>query len=560
MINSRRIWNDKRKCILYILCSFIVILIAYLPNLQKGIYTGMDLSFHLNRIDSLAEGLRNGVFPVKLHATRAYGYGYGVGFFYCNFFLYIPALLINLGMDLLTAYKIFLFMIYMGIFGAMFFSVRKLTDNSEAAFWAAAFYLFSSKVMGAVYITGAVGEITAYIFTPLAIAGIYTYLIKNEYPYMLMTGFLGLILSHTISTFLVLAVCAGIAFFYCGKLLKNKRKIVHLILAVICVASLTVGFWLPMFEQMRAQDLRVNYPWTVSENNVETISNILSGEYSLGRLMSIVFIINIFVILGLLIKKRKEEVKKVFVFVVIAAFMTFLTTYKYFWHVMNDELGIKFLQFPYRLFSSVTVLILFTFAMLYQGVKVRSSIKRIFVLAILCYGVYVSYETYSGYYLNVGYDEINMVVEGQYPGLGGGQEWLPAETDFTKLVDCTLAYDNEGNRTIGEKLNGCNIYTFVAEMSKEYYDVPCLWYKGFVAENSEGERLITDKETGMGLLRVYTSDKQEGEELITVYYEGTLIQKIAYIANIFGGALLIAYYILCKKDLLKIESDNQNMV
>ena len=37
----------------------------------------------------------------------ANGYGYGTGFFYPNFFLYIPAILGLLGVEFILAYKIF---------------------------------------------------------------------------------------------------------------------------------------------------------------------------------------------------------------------------------------------------------------------------------------------------------------------------------------------------------------------------------------------------------------------------------------------------------------------
>ena len=556
MLKSKEIWREKKKTILYILCGLLVILIAYLPNFQKGIYTGMDLSFHLNRIDSLAESLRNGIFPVKLHATRAFGYGYGVGFFYCNFFLYIPAIFINLGMELLTAYKLFLFMIYVAIFAAMFFSVIRLTNKPEAAFFSASLYLFSSKIMGAVYITGALGEITAYIFTPLAIAGMYLFLVKDEYPYMLMLGFSGLILSHTISTFLVVIVCAGVLLIYGKSVLKNRSKIVHLMMAVVCVAFITMGFWLPMFEQMRAQTLKVKHPWTIAVNNMETFSSIANGEYSLGWLITIVFVLNICGMICLLVVKKGKAIQKVLPFMSIAAIMMFVTTYDFFWHVMNNILEIRLLQFPYRLFSSVTVLILFSFGMLYHELCLRDELKRVFALGILCLGIYISYDTYSGYYLNNGFEEVENVVNGVYPGLGGGEEWLPVETDLAELIDATKAYDNEGNAYVGEKINGCNKFIFSADMSKEYYDVPCIWYKGFVAEDSQGKFLEIDKTRETGMLRIYISENRDCEETITVYYKGTLIQKIAYVGNVIGIGILIIYLLFCRKEVLKIKEDS----
>ena len=161
------------KKVLYILGGLLIIVIAYWTNFLPGLYEGSDLSFHLNRIDSLAESLRNGVFPVKLHATRAFGYGYGVGFFYCNFFLYLPALLINCGMSLLASYKIFRFLIYIAMYVAMGFVVFKLTNNVEIAFMVSSIYIISEKVIGVMYNSGGLSEAVALVFLPLAIGGMY---------------------------------------------------------------------------------------------------------------------------------------------------------------------------------------------------------------------------------------------------------------------------------------------------------------------------------------------------------------------------------------------------
>lgn len=46
---------------------------------------GSDAPFHLARIESLNQALQMGIFPVKVHPSLAYSYGYGVGIFYPDF-------------------------------------------------------------------------------------------------------------------------------------------------------------------------------------------------------------------------------------------------------------------------------------------------------------------------------------------------------------------------------------------------------------------------------------------------------------------------------------------
>lgn len=49
---------------------------ACMPLLWRGVYDGHDLLFHLNRIEGIASGLRNGQFPVRIHSSTLLGYGY----------------------------------------------------------------------------------------------------------------------------------------------------------------------------------------------------------------------------------------------------------------------------------------------------------------------------------------------------------------------------------------------------------------------------------------------------------------------------------------------------
>ena len=89
-----------KRSLLTIFIAAAAILIAILPAFRSGVYVHGDLGFHLGRIESLYEGLRAGVFPLKVHFTLANGYGYGEGFFYPDALLYYPALLRFTGLSL----------------------------------------------------------------------------------------------------------------------------------------------------------------------------------------------------------------------------------------------------------------------------------------------------------------------------------------------------------------------------------------------------------------------------------------------------------------------------
>ena len=80
---------------------------ACMPLLWRGVYDGHDLLFHLNRIEGIASGLRNGQFPVRIHSSTLLGYGYAAPEFYPELFLYFPAALRNLGVSLSASVRVF---------------------------------------------------------------------------------------------------------------------------------------------------------------------------------------------------------------------------------------------------------------------------------------------------------------------------------------------------------------------------------------------------------------------------------------------------------------------
>ena len=92
---------------------FVVILVGVLffcrPYFQEGFVQGSDGLFHLARIASIVDSVENGVFPPKLRPILMKTYGYGVGFFYPDLFLYIPAAIMAIfNLEVMTAYKAYL--------------------------------------------------------------------------------------------------------------------------------------------------------------------------------------------------------------------------------------------------------------------------------------------------------------------------------------------------------------------------------------------------------------------------------------------------------------------
>ena len=86
-----------------------VLLIPEIPHAH-------DLTFQLSRISSIADAFKLREIP-RVYPNYFEGYGYANGLFYGDILLYIPALLVVLGMKIVTAYKWFLLLLTIATMG-----------------------------------------------------------------------------------------------------------------------------------------------------------------------------------------------------------------------------------------------------------------------------------------------------------------------------------------------------------------------------------------------------------------------------------------------------------
>lgn len=541
---------DGRKKEHFFCVSLLVlmILIIYAPHFQTGIHRGLDDSFHLSRIYSLAQSIQNGLFPVKVHSSLCYGTGYGVGFGYSNFFLYFPAVLICMGISLINAYKIYIFCVLLFLGGITYYSLFRLTDKAFAALAGCMIVLFSNRIWWDLYGLMSVGALQAYVFAVPAIVGMYLFLTKKEaHTGMLVVGFVGLIFSHVISAFLVFTVCACLVVYFGVSLIKDKRKLIELIFAAGFTGGITMSFWLPMIEQMQAQILKLRAPWTMAEKNIETLESMISSSYGLGVLPGIIMIFTGILFLYLLGSKKWMwiDLYENACFWIISVMYTLLTMFYSFWHFMNSVIGIKILQFPYRLYTPVTVLIAIHTAFLlaqfeYKRIKWVQKVLGCSILIVLL--SITQYDRYGDLFSVTDISMVKKVEENNVAGLGGGEEWLPINGTREYMEKPEIAIDNEGNEIEGKKEKGYSFFTIEVDKSKEYYDLPYVYYKGYQAVDANDVKYKIGQNFDTGMLRVYMPKNESGMEEIVVSYVGTKYQKLAYVVNVcfvlLGGFLL----------------------
>lgn len=156
---------DLRGCLWLLGAVTVLTCVPLLMN--SGGAQGADWRFHLSRIEGIAQGLREGQFPVRVYSQAKDGYGYAPSLFYGELFLYFPAVLRLLGMSVQGAYRTYAIAVQALTAGISFFSFRQMFRHNKTALVGSILYMLAPYHIYNIYWRTAVGEYTALAFLPL---------------------------------------------------------------------------------------------------------------------------------------------------------------------------------------------------------------------------------------------------------------------------------------------------------------------------------------------------------------------------------------------------------
>lgn len=517
----------ENKYLIFI--AILALMGVVLPLLQENVIGGSDDTFHLIRIETLACALKRGEFPVKVHSELAYGFGYGVGLFYSNCFLYIPAALMCLGLSLEVSYKLFEVMLFTATFFSMLVVVYRVAKNKYIALMAGILYIYSMVVLYNHYGVFSMGRTQAFVFMPLAIGGLYQLIKENKGSGLLIVGFSGLIYSHVLST--VVAVFAGvfIAIIYIKEWITDTKKWKSLLFSIISVVMITAAYWMPFVEQILSQKFKYSIPWTTVDENVVRLYNLVR-EDGVGFGLVIIAII-----MGGWMLEKKVSIDVCRLYLSAVVFML-LPSAPIFWTVFRKVFS--YLQFPDRLLIIAVVLLIMAFSLWIKEFNLNHSQQKIVLMILLVLSMFFAKE-YLDKRISFLFDYGGRVLHEEIAGLGAGEEYLPLNTTREMLINPSIVYDNNGNQIEGERIEGKFIFDMAGEAL--YYDLPLIYYKGYVATDLDRKThydLSQIEETGMIRINVNAFNTNESTQVM-VWYEGTMVQKIAYLVTAIGSMLYI---------------------
>lgn len=237
----------KRKHYIILLIASIVMSLSmiwpteYLPG-------GEDLFFHINRIYGIRDGLLRGIPWVKLQQNWYNGYGYAVGVFYGDALLYFPAVFNIAGIDIHSAFKLFVFLIDLLTVFSAYYCFGRMYDEKIGCCSAVVYGFLLFRWID-LYHRAAIGEFCAMAFLPFLLYAIYLLWNDNfsRSRLMFVIGFSGLLQTHLITCelaiLMVFALLVGNP-----RRTFTKRRIISLTTSAVWVVLVNLAFLVPFLD------------------------------------------------------------------------------------------------------------------------------------------------------------------------------------------------------------------------------------------------------------------------------------------------------------------------
>lgn len=562
---------DKEKKHVFF-CVAVISLIASIPYLCGYSITGADLTYHLQRIEGVKDGLLSGQFPVRLEPRWVFDHGYANGIFYCNALLYFPALLRMLGFTVTASYNAYCIGLNIATAWISYYCFSRMFGKRHIGIVCSGLYTLSVFRIYKLIVTGAVGEGSAVTFLPLVIYGLYRIFTENpkEKRYKtawipVMVGYAGLMQTHVLTC----EITALVTIVFC---LVFIRKIfclnTFLELAKGALSAVLVSAWylVPFLDYYLTENVHIRH---VSARTIQdrglygaqllfhfwedglympSGENGMQNSHPVGIGMVLVIALALFLILwfGGAFRKLKERSYRFEKMTALTGVMLLLMSLNTFpWdriQSLNSVAAslVSSLQFPHRFlgWGTVCLVLIFGFCLWYfekhqkKGYWIMTAVA---VIGITTSSMYLidCINTEQNYYKL--YNE-----EGMGFGYISGAEYLIEGTDIEKLTFADAAAGEGVQIERYEKGRLRAELTCINQTGLEsYVDIPLLLYKGYGA---------TDAATGQEMELCY-GENNVIRLVIPAGYEGTVLvsfESPVYwrISELISGLTIVALIVM----------------
>ncbi len=401
-------------------CGLIAVF-ATLPYLTTGLATAQDMAFHVSRIEGVAMSLREGTFSIQMNPYVYNQYGYPDGAYYPYLFLFFPAALRLLNASPMFAYKALMFLSSFATACVGGFVGFRLTKSRKTGIVFCALYTLATYRLTNICVRGAVGEVLAMIFMPLAFYGLHSLLFEKKKAWVaLAIGMVGLISSHVLSVaFAVLFM--GLYALVHAKRLFQKETFIALVKAVLLTVGLTAWWVVPFFGwssygMVQTSESLVEHAAHLSQifHQFTFYNNNMSIDVELGTLHEMPITMGILPLIGVifygfmrfyLIKDRFDQNRSMralvdgcFVGFVLSIFLSSTSFPYYLVETIPSLSFVTVIEFPWRFLGMATlfgamITAVTLFMLIKETKEVRATLAVVAMVAVAVVSAMPFFET-----------------------------------------------------------------------------------------------------------------------------------------------------------------------
>ena len=544
---------------LYLGILAFMLICFVIPYFADGLPRAAENDFHYSRLLSLAESLKLGIFPPKLRPMLMKGFGYGVGFFYPDFFFYFVALLILLGVEPMLSIKIFVILV--AIIGSFitYKSFEVFTDSKKISIITTILYFGTLCMWENLFDGAGLGAFIAQVVLPMAFCGLLRAFNDKKDGYIAYAvGIVIVVLSHHL-TFISMMVAMVLLVLLNIKKIIEKPKILGRLFAYSMIGLFfTAQYWMP------AAELAIHTKYAVIYDNYIDINDHILNFADVIREISLpffgLFIFTTLIFVYLMIRNKKVYYDELVVFIATVFHMGLMRS-EPFWRGPVGQF-FSFFQSTSRLIYVLMVLLLIFEAMIAKLVseELEKSGKKIDlkpavfvvlgVVVVMATRMYLKPDFFNPKAYSRQEMTPDLLVEDN--GISCG-EWLPVENEPSECKGVENAKANDGTSADGVKHDNYKYFEVWVNLEKEYYDMPYIYYYGYRAYilddagNPVSELKVGEAYDDNGYTRVFMPENGSGFGHVLVTYKKTMVQKIAYVVTILTTVLFAGYLILRRR-------------
>lgn len=528
--------------------SMACIIVNYPLVKHPYLWLGTDMRPHLMRIEGVSKSIEARLFPTLIYSNYCNDFG-ELSCMYPDKFLYLPGLLRNRGVSLISSYLTSHVLINLATVAIMYFCAKYLTKSRKAAVVAAVLYCFIPYRMYVFY-NGAqtLGNGLAMMFFPVVFTALYDiFFMEGRKWYLLSVGMAGIFCSHILSLILSVIICI-ITVIFCEIVLirrgegadRNKRIWIDIVksVAIFLVVGLStiVPFMYYYFQGLSTENMFLRFMDSLGSFGSNFLSE--NGIYHL-------LLIALSIVLLIMQRKKKSGLYGAYCafLLILGAVLFWCSTNAFPWGIFVKipfiEKCLNMFQFGERFMLAGCSALCLGFAMLVKPFAEdgKKYVPAILISALAVFTLIGIFKIENCYDRCDVLEKDRMVGNIYYRQLG----YLPKGTDITYYESATPnCGDWSSVENISYVKNGTSIhYEYICHSDDNYIEFPLFNYSGYKAYDGRGNELeIINSDHNRIQIKLIKGDNPE---VIDVAYKEKGIFKVCAVISLLGTVLLYLY-------------------